>query len=258
MPLRFVLIAATLEAVLADSHVGADGTDECPGSPQDPHAWFKISVETNVDCDRAKAEVKARAEGDGWSERAIGMSTALLEDGEKIRVERRSQRFTDHVLFSFSGTSSSCTIVGCSESQGRSMSDFGSNFCNSYNLVCGLEDGCCPATMGSEYVVSEPTTMDKSSASSKNMAVCTGDEAGSGATGSKPVINCRWTSAPTAAPTPAPSAAPTPAAQTPAPTPAPSGSSNGGDDTAGAAEALSLRLTSLMALAFPICTLFSI
>mmetsp|Transcript_164378 Transcript_164378/g.315736 ORF Transcript_164378/g.315736 Transcript_164378/m.315736 type:complete len:258 (-) Transcript_164378:31-804(-) len=256
MMLRLLLAAATLKDVLA---VGADGTDQCPGSSAGMRAWHKISVQANVDCDKAKAEVKGRANGEGgWQDPAIGMSTKLLAEGDQIKVERKSGAFTDHVLFSFNGTSSSCKITGCSESQGQSMADFGSNFCNSYNFMCGMEEGCCPSTMGWEYKISELTTVAKSSASSKSMSVCTGDSAGSGASGSKPVINCKWP-AEDPSKTSGPNMGAETVAPTPAPTPAPAGSSggDGGSADANSTVALNLRVTSGMALVFAIFALSS-
>ncbi|CAJ1381655.1 unnamed protein product [Effrenium voratum] len=45
---------------------------------------------------------------------------------------------------SFDGARASCDIHACSESQGFSVKDFSTNYCNLRNLYCGSTEGCVP------------------------------------------------------------------------------------------------------------------
>merc|ERR1712039_762841 len=52
--------------------------------------------------------------------------------------------YTDKVLLTFTDSDGSCIITGCSESQGTSVGDFSTNYCNIRNLYCSKEEGCSP------------------------------------------------------------------------------------------------------------------
>merc|ERR1712187_301415 len=50
----------------------------------------------------------------------------------------------DKQIFTLTPNVDSCDIAACSESQGTSMKDFSTNYCDSRNLYCGSADGCKP------------------------------------------------------------------------------------------------------------------
>merc|ERR1719449_68514 len=55
------------------------------------------------------------------------------------------QVYTDKQTFTLSESSGVCEIAACSESQGSSLKDFSTNYCDLRNLYCGSADGCTPA-----------------------------------------------------------------------------------------------------------------
>merc|ERR1711862_985166 len=49
---------------------------------------------------------------------------------------------TDKQTFTLSEKGVACEIAACSESQGSSLKDFSTNYCDIRNLYCGGADGC--------------------------------------------------------------------------------------------------------------------
>merc|ERR1712178_160438 len=49
---------------------------------------------------------------------------------------------TDKQTFELTSKDGGCEIKGCSESQGFSIGDFSTNYCDLRNLYCGSGDGC--------------------------------------------------------------------------------------------------------------------
>jgi len=45
--------------------------------------------------------------------------------------------YTDKQIFTFQGSASTCTISACSASQGTSLKDFSTNYCDIRNLLVG-------------------------------------------------------------------------------------------------------------------------
>ena len=55
------------------------------------------------------------------------------------------KKYTDLITFQFKDQSSGgCDMTACSESQVTSMYDYGTNYCNSYDLFCYKESDCNP------------------------------------------------------------------------------------------------------------------
>ena len=74
---------------------------------------------------------------------------AVLDaSGDVLQLQRETgnHRYTDKFNFVFVAPSdSTCTLLGCSESQVTSVADFGTNYCNLRMLYCGSADGCTNA-----------------------------------------------------------------------------------------------------------------
>merc|ERR1712107_328742 len=55
------------------------------------------------------------------------------------------KKYVDKQIFTYTELSdATCQIDGCSESQGFSVKDFSTNYCDMRNLYCGSADGCKP------------------------------------------------------------------------------------------------------------------
>ena len=54
--------------------------------------------------------------------------------------------YTDNLLFTFAPSGTGCKVGACSESQGASMLDYSTNYCNLHDLYCA--DASC-RTIGS-------------------------------------------------------------------------------------------------------------
>lgn len=79
------------------------------------------------------------------------------------------QKYTDKQLFKLSDHSGKCEIHGCSESQGFSVGDFSTNYCDMRNLYCGSADGCKPV---SKDFASAEASVSKSIGAGKDFSKC--------------------------------------------------------------------------------------
>lgn len=130
-------------------------TMECPGSGSLIHAGIKVTTTAHASCDQVKAEIKARIGGtNGWADpHNGGIYTLLAESDAQIKTQRTTNPakavggkvYTDKQIFTFSDVSGSCEIQACSESQGFSVMDFSTNYCDIHNLYCN-DAVCNPIT----------------------------------------------------------------------------------------------------------------
>jgi hypothetical protein len=162
-----ILSLALLSGVKADDH-------KCPSSPAFVHAWAEVTVDvSNYNCSVVLDEMKARISGqyDAWHD-PHNNGTYVLDsssDGElDIHRTTGNKKYTDKIIFTASGTSNSCTLKGCSQSQVTSVSDFSTNYCNMRMLYCGKADGCQPVL--SDLKFSESIT--KSVGASDDKSAC--------------------------------------------------------------------------------------
>ena len=128
----------------------AAGAMKCPGSGSWIHAWAEVEAVAGASCADVMEEMKARVGGGSWVDpHNKGTYSLLSEDTNELDVQRitGNKKFTDKITFTFfdfklEGAKPSCGIHACSESQGFSIGDFSTNYCNIRNLYCGKEDGC--------------------------------------------------------------------------------------------------------------------
>lgn len=126
----------------------------CPGSHSPIHAGANMNMQFTNSCAEVAEEIKARAQASAgeWKDPHNG-GTYTLEKAtdDYIRVKRvtANKVFTDRSDFKLSaGANGGCNVVGCSESQGISAADKGTNVCDMYNLFCNSKDcgkngNCC-------------------------------------------------------------------------------------------------------------------
>lgn len=129
----------------------AVAANQCPGSPATPHASCEVVATAQATCSDVLNEMVLRANGthDGsWTDPHNGGTyTVEGQTATQLRVKRvtgshKPGPYTDQILFTLSGSGSSCSIQGCSESQVTSIGDYSTNYCNQRNLYCGVPDGC--------------------------------------------------------------------------------------------------------------------
>lgn len=160
---------------------------KCPGSPAASHAWLTVELTASASCADVRAEILARVAGQSkstWRDPHDGgdgkqLYTLVQDTNSEVVLSRLSSngRFTDKQLFTFSEVGTSCSVTGCSESQGGSGSDKSTNYCNLRNLYCGSAEKCC--RMKTDFSWQE-TKITKSSGASNNADVCLGGSGGSG------------------------------------------------------------------------------
>merc|ERR1719375_626842 len=140
----------TKQLMAAAAVVGVASAMQCPGSDAwGPHASMQVTVTASASCDTVKAEMLARISGQGgWVDpHNHGTYTLLGSTGTEVHVKRLTGdgKYTDKQDFTLTdGPSGSCKITGCSESQGTSVADFSTNYCDIRNLYCGAAEGCHP------------------------------------------------------------------------------------------------------------------
>merc|ERR1712157_416063 len=79
-----------------------------------------------------------------------GIYSVLSSEAGVITTQRTTnpstsvggQVYTDKQTFVLTDVGASCEIKACSESQGTSVGDFSTNYCDLRNLYCGSADGC--------------------------------------------------------------------------------------------------------------------
>jgi hypothetical protein len=129
---------------------------KCPGSGSFIHASCEVTAVAAASCADVAAEMKARASAQGgWVDPHNGGIYSVTSSSDTELQTQRSTNpqtsvggkvYTDKQIFTLTPQGSSCQIEGCSESQGTSVGDFSTNYCDMRNLYCGSADGCKPVT----------------------------------------------------------------------------------------------------------------
>lgn len=176
-------------AVASLVHVTASEVWECPSVPTgiSMYAWVKLKVTAHTSCDNVKTEMLARVSGQWahWYDPAGNGTYALLAHAsDSASFSRRSAngQYTDKQVFTFTPIlgGDACELRGCSRSQVSSYSDFGTNYCNLWNLFCGKSESCCPVQH--DFMGTSVET-EKSMGASVQNSVCRGVGGGSGVFG---------------------------------------------------------------------------
>ena len=157
----------------------------CPGSRSRRHAACSLDVDFAATCEAVREEITARIDGfEGWrcpKSHPGRYSRAASESNGKIRGRRTTgagavppgfgKSFTDAFGFVFTpfvrhneplghrdaSTPPACHVQACSESQGGSLCDYSTNYCNLRNLYCGAADGCHVAKHELHVLREEPS-----------------------------------------------------------------------------------------------------
>lgn len=128
----------------------------CPGSEATfGHAKTQLVSAAKASCAVVRAEILARADGaHGWVDpHNGGVYKVLSSTPTEVRTSRTAnpkhsmfgQKYVDKQIFTLTTRDDgSCEIAGCSESQGTSVKDFSTNYCDLRNLFCGSTDACHP------------------------------------------------------------------------------------------------------------------
>lgn len=140
--------------MIAVSLALTSGEMRCPGSPAFAlHSGMRVTATSSASCDDIRDEALARVNGQygKWYDPHNNGTYTRLALGGDLSFQRVTGdgMFTDNMIFSLSVLGSpagetGCLIEACSESQGTSGGDFGTNYCNLKMLYCGSNDGCSP------------------------------------------------------------------------------------------------------------------
>merc|ERR1711862_659705 len=112
-------------------------------------------------CADVQAEIEARA-GGNWVDPHNGGIYSVLDSSVGVVNTQRTtnpatsvggQVYTDKQTFVLTEQDGGCKIEGCSESQGFSVGDFSTNYCDLRNLYCGSADGC--STLSHDFATQE-------------------------------------------------------------------------------------------------------
>jgi len=167
-------------AVFATSATAAAAM-KCPGSSAWVHASNQVTATAQASCSAVAAEIQARASGsNGWVDpHNGGVYSVLSVSATEIETQRTTNPktsvggvvYTDKQIFTLTEQGEGeCLIEACSESQGTSVGDMSTNYCDLRNLYCGSEDGCKSAA-GKDFTVKE-TTIKPSIGASSNKDAC--------------------------------------------------------------------------------------
>ena len=139
-------------------------------------AYAKITAFANAPCDSVRSEMLARIHGQPktWHDPHNNGTYAVLDaSGDVLQLQRETgnHRYTDKFNFVFVAPSdSTCTLLGCSESQVTSVADFGTNYCNLRMLYCGSADGCPP--VDHDFTSDEQVVSTSSPAAQHDLKLC--------------------------------------------------------------------------------------
>eukprot|EP01061_Rhynchopus_euleeides_P026202 TRINITY_DN42892_c0_g1_i1.p2 TRINITY_DN42892_c0_g1~~TRINITY_DN42892_c0_g1_i1.p2 ORF type:complete len:170 (+),score=70.04 TRINITY_DN42892_c0_g1_i1:59-568(+) len=143
-----MMMRASLLLLGAAAVLGSDYS--CPGSPVGIHASCEVTATVNGSCADAFTEAKLRillnANG-SWVDPHNGGTYSIMSESTDVLNGKRltgNKKYTDHFTMKFesTGSSSSCNIVSCSESQSFSYLDYSTNYCNVHDLYCGTANKC--------------------------------------------------------------------------------------------------------------------
>lgn len=149
--------SAALLCAWSLSVVGIAAAAECPGSGAWVHSGCTVEATASVSCEKVMAEMVARAQGKGgWVDPHNAGKYTILEQGSNRLLTQRTTNpktsvggkvYTDKQLFNLSPKGDdACDIQACSESQGTSVYDFSTNYCDIHNLYC--DDAVCKPFAG--------------------------------------------------------------------------------------------------------------
>jgi len=139
----------------------------CPGSAHSVfniHTMAQMQVDFTNSCAEVAGEIEARAGmTNGWRDpHNGGIYATLAANSNMIETKRttRNGEYTDKQTFSLQANGSGCTAYMCSESQGTSANDGGTNLCDMYNLFCNTSEtnpqtgvSCKPVKTNLQYTI---------------------------------------------------------------------------------------------------------
>jgi len=139
----------------------------CPGAAYavfNIHTMAQMQVTFTESCDVVAAEIEARAGmANGWEDPHNGGTYRLLSaNDDKLETSRttRNREFTDKQTFALQASGTGCVAYMCSESQGTSANDGGTNLCDMYNLFCNSSEtnpntgvSCKPVKTDLQYTI---------------------------------------------------------------------------------------------------------
>jgi len=117
----------------------------CPGSGATEHTMAEMSINFRNPCSEVMAEISARADattnGESWVDPHNRGHYKVLFHADRedyIKIQRWTKNYTyrDVQTFELKAAGSGCSVKACSESQGNSNNDQGTNYCNLGNLFC--------------------------------------------------------------------------------------------------------------------------
>ncbi len=147
-------------APIGEEEVEGGGDADCPGSAASMHAKCKMTVRfTDTDCESVVMEALARMRGEEQyvDPHNAGTYTVLESDAGHIlgqRVTGLAPHYTDRFKLTFEGDQHQCSMTACSESQGPSLLDFSTNYCNMHTLYCTGAEGC-PSVRRPNFIYTE-------------------------------------------------------------------------------------------------------
>jgi hypothetical protein len=119
----------------------------CPGAAYaafNIHTMAQMQVTFTNSCSEVAQEIEARAGmANGWEDPHNGGTYRLLSaNSDNIETSRttRNRVFTDKQTFALQASGTGCVAYMCSESQGTSANDGGTNLCDMYNLFCNSSE----------------------------------------------------------------------------------------------------------------------
>merc|ERR1719266_1902202 len=127
----------------------------------------QMQVDFTNSCAEVAGEIEARAGAAtsdvNWQDPHNGGTYRLLSsNANDIETSRttRNRVFTDKQTFALQANGSGCTAYMCSESQGTSANDGGTNLCDMYNLFCNSSEtnpktgiSCKPVKTNLKYTI---------------------------------------------------------------------------------------------------------
>lgn len=149
-------LRSTVEGAMMGNAAGMT----CPSTAAfGPAAGMQVTTSATTSCDNVEAEIKARVNGqsnNAWYDPHNKGKYTLESYGGTLSTSRLTGNglFTDRQIFTLTPDADNCMIQACSRSQGTSLLDMGTNYCNLKMLFCGTADGCKPLvhdfTVGTE------------------------------------------------------------------------------------------------------------
>ena len=149
MPSRGCFILVVAVACIWETSLAAPNMN-CPTSGSSMHAGCQTQIQFKDACSVVRGEITKRVQGqpDNWVDPHNAGTYSFISQSDALFELSRvtgDKKYTDKINYVFEDAGTGCNVAACSQSQVFSIGDYGTNYCNIFDLYCS-DSKCHPFT----------------------------------------------------------------------------------------------------------------